>query len=108
MVPGRMKEVPLWFPGARLNYSENILRNDGDAIAVTAARETGVVVHYSFRQLRELVRDMAAAMRVHGLQKGDRVAGTHPPLCTKDCPDRGICSYCHKQHRRDRDRACHW
>ena len=67
--------MPLWFPGARLNYSENLLRHDGDAIAVTAARETGQIVHYSFRRLREMVRDMAAAMRVNGLQKGDRVAG---------------------------------
>lgn len=73
-----MSEVPIWFPGSRLNYAENILRHDGDAIAVTAARETGYVAHYSFRQLREMVRDLAAAMRVNGLQKGDRVAGMCP------------------------------
>lgn len=70
-----MNEVPIWFPGSRLNYAENVLRHDGDAIAVTAARETGKVINYSFRQLRQMVREMAAAMRVHGLQKGDRVAG---------------------------------
>jgi acetoacetyl-CoA synthetase len=70
-----MKEVPEWFPGARLNYAENILRHDGDAIAVTGARETGQIKHVSFRQLKELVREMAAAMRIHGLQKGDCVAG---------------------------------
>lgn len=72
---GRMKEVPEWFPGAKLNYAENILRHDGDSIAITGARETGPVKHVTFRQLRGLVREMAAAMRVHGLQKGDRVAG---------------------------------
>ncbi|KAI0339857.1 acetoacetate-CoA ligase [Trametopsis cervina] len=74
LVPGKMKEVPEWFPGARLNYAENLLRHDGDAIAVTAARETGDVKHISYRQLKEMVRQTAAAMRAHGLQKGDRVA----------------------------------
>lgn len=75
MTEGRFKEIPTWFPGARLNYAENLLCHDGDAIAVTAARETGEVAHYSFRQLRHMVRDMAAAMRVNGLHIGDRVAG---------------------------------
>lgn len=72
---GRIKEIPEWFPGARLNYAENILRFDGDSIACTAIRESGVTVHYSFRQLKSMVRDMAAALRVNGLQVGDRVAG---------------------------------
>ena len=70
-----MPEVLTWFPGARFNYAENILRNDGDRIAVTAAREIGEPSHYSFRQLKTMVRDMAAAMRVNGVQCGDRVAG---------------------------------
>jgi len=74
LTDGRFKEIPVWFPGARLNYAENLLCHDGDAIAVTAARETGEISHYTFRQLRHMVRDMAAAMRVHGLQVGDRVA----------------------------------
>lgn len=73
---GRFKEIPVWFPGARLNYAENLLCHDGDAIAMTGAREHGEIVHYTFRQLRHLVRDMAAAMRVNGLQVGDRVAGS--------------------------------
>ncbi|THH30313.1 hypothetical protein EUX98_g3891 [Antrodiella citrinella] len=74
LTEGRFKEIPIWFPGARLNYAENMLCHDGDAIAVTAARETGHISHYSFRQLRRMVANMAAAMRVHGLQVGDRVA----------------------------------
>ena len=70
-----MPETRTWFPGARLNYAENLLRFNGDNIAVTSARETGHVAQYSFRQLREMVRDLAAALRVNGLQPGDRVAG---------------------------------
>ncbi|KAJ7267603.1 hypothetical protein B0H12DRAFT_116954 [Mycena haematopus] len=72
---GTMPEVPRWFPDARLNYAENLLHRTDDAIACTAGGETGVVQHYTYRQLRELVRQMASAMRRHGMQKGDRVAG---------------------------------
>ncbi|KAJ7698594.1 acetoacetyl-CoA synthetase [Mycena rosella] len=71
---GIMPEVPVWFPEARLNYAENHLYRTDDAIACTAGGETGVVRDYSYRQLRELVRQMACAMRRHGLQTGDRVA----------------------------------
>ena len=70
-----MQEVPVWFPGARLNYAENILNRNDDRIAITAARENGEVCHYSSKQLRALVKDMAAAMRVNGLKVGDRVTG---------------------------------
>ncbi|OJA20068.1 hypothetical protein AZE42_02485 [Rhizopogon vesiculosus] len=71
---GRYEEVPEWFPGARLNYAENLLYRNDDAIACTAGNELGVVKHYTFRQLREMVRKMAAAMRANGLKVGDRVA----------------------------------
>ncbi|KAF7376544.1 AMP-binding domain-containing protein [Mycena sanguinolenta] len=72
---GTMPEVPRWFPDARLNYAENLLYRADDAIACTAGGETGTVQHYTYRQLRELVRQMACAMRRHGMRKGDRVAG---------------------------------
>ncbi len=65
----------MWFPGARLNYAENLLRFNNDSIAITSARETGQIAHYTFKQLRSMVQTLAAAMRVNGLQVGDRVAG---------------------------------
>lgn len=71
---GKYEEVPEWFPGARLNYAENLLYRGDDGIACTAGNELGVVTHYTFRQLREMVRKMAAAMRANGLKVGDRVA----------------------------------
>ncbi|KAK7472526.1 hypothetical protein VKT23_000641 [Stygiomarasmius scandens] len=64
-----------WFPGARLNYAENLLRRNDDAIACTTIDETYVPKDYSYRQLRGLVAEMAAALRVNGLSTGDRVAG---------------------------------
>ncbi|OCH93786.1 acetoacetate-CoA ligase [Obba rivulosa] len=71
---GRFKEIPAWFPGAKLNYAENLLHRNDDAIACSSARETGQVTHHSFRELRERVRLTAAAMRASGLKTGDRVA----------------------------------
>ena len=51
-----------------------MIRTD-DGIAVTAAREDGRVTHYTWRQLKERVRSIAAAMRASGVTVGDRVAG---------------------------------
>ncbi|KAK0195118.1 acetoacetyl-CoA synthetase [Armillaria mellea] len=73
--PGRIPEVPVWFPGARLNYAENLLIRNDDSIAITASGESGEVVDYTWKQLRCMVREMAAALRVNGLVVGDRVAG---------------------------------
>ena len=72
---GVLDEVPLWFPGARLNYAEHLLHRTDDAIAITATGESGVITNCTFRELREMVRVMAAALKVHGLKVGDRVAG---------------------------------
>lgn len=72
--PGRIPEVPVWFPGARLNYAENLLIRNDDSIAITASGESGEVVDYTWKQLRSMVREMAAALRVNGLVVGDRVA----------------------------------
>ncbi|KAG6817483.1 hypothetical protein H0H87_008108 [Tephrocybe sp. NHM501043] len=74
IIPGKLPEIPEWFPGARLNYAENLLWHNNDRIACTASGESSIVTDYTFRELRELVRKMAAALRVNGLQVGDRVA----------------------------------
>ncbi|EIW83199.1 acetoacetate-CoA ligase [Coniophora puteana RWD-64-598 SS2] len=71
---GVREEVPKWFPDARLNYAENLLHRNDDGLACTTGGELGRVSHYTFRQLRVLVQEMAAAMRTNGLQPGDRVA----------------------------------
>ncbi|KAE9391898.1 acetoacetyl-CoA synthetase [Gymnopus androsaceus JB14] len=71
---GNIPEVPEWFPGARLNYAENLLWRNDDGIACTAGGELGKVTDYTFRELRQRVRIMASAMRANGLKVGDRVA----------------------------------
>ena len=34
-------DVPEWFPGSRLNYAENLLRFQDDAVAIYGASEYG-------------------------------------------------------------------
>ena len=70
---------PTWFPGARLNYTENLL-NVGlaahpDIIAVSACREGGTQWRdLTWRELRGEVEKWASALRRAGVSKGDRVA----------------------------------
>ncbi|KAJ7594475.1 acetoacetyl-CoA synthetase [Mycena floridula] len=73
-VPGAVPEIPIWFPGARLNYAENLLSRNDDGIACTTCSETGRTADYSFKDLRRMVKEMAAALRAQGLTAGDRVA----------------------------------
>jgi acetoacetyl-CoA synthetase len=71
---------PEWFPGARLNYTENILATGlaarPDAIAISACREGGTNWrHMSWKQLRQSVEECTSGLRALGVEKGDRVAG---------------------------------
>jgi acetoacetyl-CoA synthetase len=75
----KMWPPPAWFPGARLNYTENILSfglaSRPDAIAITAVKEgLDEVEHLTFRQLEQHVAVWALALRRLGVGVGDRVA----------------------------------
>lgn len=68
---------PAFFSGAKLNFAENLLFPgcgiDENSIAVVAATELDRT-YVSWKELRESVRECAAAMRKY-VQVGDRVAG---------------------------------
>ncbi|ESK86563.1 acetoacetyl- synthetase [Moniliophthora roreri MCA 2997] len=74
MTPGTIPEVPEWFPGARLNYAENLLWRNDDGVAITAGGEQGKIEECSYRELRLKVQEMASAMKANGVGVGDRVA----------------------------------
>ena len=73
---------PIWFPGSRLNFAENLLRHDGDQPAIIAWTELGHQRTLSFAELRAEVASYAAALRSAGVVSGDRVAGFLP-----NCPE---------------------
>ena len=64
-----------WFPGAELNFAENLLRFDDDRPALVAWNEQGRGRSLTYRQLRLEVGALAGAMEREGIQPGDRVAG---------------------------------
>ncbi|KAF5650798.1 acetoacetate ligase [Fusarium tjaetaba] len=70
---------PEWFPGARMNYTENLLSpglaQHPDAIAISACLEGGVKWrHLSWVQLRNRVAQYASALQALNVTTGDRVA----------------------------------
>jgi acetoacetyl-CoA synthetase len=73
-----------WFPGARLNFAENLLRFDDDHEALVAYGEWGGpngqrrVLTYG--QLRRRVARAQRALQRWGVEPGDRVAGFLPNL----------------------------
>lgn len=69
-----------WFPTARLNYAEAILRgfDDSDRVAIVGRSQTREPVELTFGQLTEQVRRTRAAFQSLGVRKGDRVVGYLP------------------------------
>jgi acetoacetyl-CoA synthetase len=71
---------PEWFPGARLNFAENLLRFTDEQDALVFWNELGRQKVLSYRELNHEVDRFAAALRAMGIGAGDRVAGLMPNL----------------------------
>jgi acetoacetyl-CoA synthetase len=72
-----------WFPGARLNYAENVLRMPGigdDEPAVVAYSQTRTPVTLTAAGLRDEVRRVRAGLKRLGVAPGDRVAAYAPNI----------------------------
>ena len=69
-----------WFPDARLNYAENLLRRRGDGDALVFRGEGGAGRRLSWRELRASVSRAARALRALGVGRGDRVAACLPNM----------------------------
>jgi acetoacetyl-CoA synthetase len=67
-----------WFPGATLNYAENLLDPKHAGTALIFYSETGEQVKLSWDELRRQVASVAAGLRALGVGRGDRVAGWLP------------------------------
>ena len=69
-----------WFPGARLNFAQNLLRDCDNPEALVFWGENKVKRSVSRAELRQRVAQFAAALRQAGVGPGDRVAAYLPNL----------------------------
>ncbi|MFV2091075.1 MAG: acetoacetate--CoA ligase, partial [Pseudomonadales bacterium] len=73
-----------WFPDARLNFAENLLRYDDDHPALICVTETdssdAEPRTLSYAELRRQVASVAHYLRNRGVEPGDRVAGWLPNI----------------------------
>ena len=80
LVDGDRMPGAKWFPDARLNFAENLLRRRDDAPAILFRGEDRVRYGLSFRQLHAAVSMLAQGLRAAGVGKGDCVAGYLPNM----------------------------
>jgi len=84
LIDGDNIEKAQWFPDAKLNFAENLLRtpssNNRDDIAIHFRAEDQVEYHLTYRQLYDQVASLADWLRTNGLQAGDRVAAYMPNM----------------------------
>ena len=80
LVDGDKMPGAKWFPDARLNYAENLLRRRDDAEAIVFLSENGARRSVSFAQLYDQVSSLAQELKTLGVTKGDRVTGYLPNM----------------------------
>lgn len=71
-------EEDSWFPGAKLNFAENLLRHRDDGIAIVFRGEDGSRESITYEELYERTAKLAAEFRELGIRAGDRVAAVMP------------------------------
>ena len=77
-----LKKMPgaKWFPGARLNFAENLLRYRDDRPAFIFKGETQKYARMTYRELYTAVARLARSLRQLGIKPGDRVAAYMPNM----------------------------
>lgn len=69
-----------FFPNAKLNFAQNLLRRKGNDPAIIFHSENGARRELSWDELRDNVARTAQALKEIGVNKGDRVAGFMPNM----------------------------
>ncbi|KAG9017281.1 hypothetical protein FRB93_007394 [Tulasnella sp. JGI-2019a] len=76
----RPTDNPAWFPGAKLNWAENMLRRRDDKIALIQATEPTPSTpnppyrHITYRELYDLTSRVVDSLKNAGIKPGDRIA----------------------------------
>lgn len=76
---GHMREAK-FFPDAKLNFAENLLRYKGDGEAIIFRGEDKVERRLTWNDLHALVSKLQQFMLAEGVKPGDRIAGMMPNM----------------------------
>ena len=80
MVPAERMMDTKWFPGARLNFAENLLRYRDNRTALVFKSEAQEAVRITYAELYNEVARLAKSLRELGVKAGDQVAGFLPNM----------------------------
>jgi acetoacetyl-CoA synthetase len=80
MVDGDKMPGARFFPDARLNFAENLLKKSGAGDALVFRGEDKVERRMSWDELRALVSRLQQLFSSHGVEAGDRVAAMMPNM----------------------------
>jgi len=69
-----------WFPGAELNFAENLLKYKDDQLAFIFQGETKVTKKMTYAELNKTVARIAHSLKNAGIKVGDRVVSYIPNL----------------------------
>ena len=78
--PGADMRTARFFPGAKLNFAENLLRRSDSGEAIVALGEDGRCRRVSWRELNNEAGALCAWLDEVGLQPGDRVVAVLPNI----------------------------
>ncbi len=80
LVDGDKMPGSKWFPGARLNFAENLLRYRDEQTALVFKGEQQEAVRITYAELYDRVARLAKSLRAMGVTVGDRVSGFVPNM----------------------------
>ncbi len=69
-----------WFPGAKLNFAENLLKYKDDQLAFIFQGETKVSKQMTYAELNKIVARLRKSLKDIGIKVGDRVVSYIPNL----------------------------
>ncbi len=69
-----------WFPGAKLNFAENLLRFKDNRTAIIQKREGGETLRLTYKELYSKTALLAKSLKVAGLKTNDTVCGFLPNI----------------------------
>ncbi|RLB71572.1 MAG: acetoacetate--CoA ligase [Deltaproteobacteria bacterium] len=80
LVDGDKMPGSKWFPGARLNFAENLLRYRDEQTALVFKGEQQEAARITYAELYDRVARLAKSLRAMGVTVGDRVSGFVPNM----------------------------